>query len=81
MVLLSVASAAVVLAVRSPASHLGRVLGWQPLRWIGVRSYGIYLWHYPIIVLTTPAEWAGDAAPGHGAGRGQRRRRGRCPGA
>ena len=25
-------------------------------RWIGVRSYGIYLWHMPIIALTTPAE-------------------------
>jgi lysophospholipase L1-like esterase len=31
-------------------------LGWSPLRWVGVRSYGIYLWHWPIIVLTSPAE-------------------------
>ncbi len=53
-VLLSIATVLVVAAVAHPATRLGPILGWRPLRWIGVRSYGLYLWHFPIIVLTTP---------------------------
>ncbi len=53
--LLAAATALVIAALAHPACRLGPILGWRPLRWIGVRSYGIYLWHYPIIVLTTPA--------------------------
>jgi peptidoglycan/LPS O-acetylase OafA/YrhL len=55
LVLLTIATAVVVAVVAHPASRLGPLLGWGPLRWIGIRSYGIYLWHFPIIVLTAPS--------------------------
>jgi len=59
MVLLSVATVFVIAALVHPASRLGPALGCRPLRWIGVRSYGIYLWMFPIIVLTTPTVTTG----------------------
>jgi len=59
MVLLSVATVLVIAALVHPASRLGPALGCAPLRWIGVRSYGIYLWMFPIIVLTTPTVTSG----------------------
>jgi peptidoglycan/LPS O-acetylase OafA/YrhL/lysophospholipase L1-like esterase len=60
LVLLSVATAAVIAAVAVPGCVIGRALGWRPLRWLGVRSYGIYLWHYPVIVLGTPVNAGED---------------------
>ncbi|MGH2926266.1 MAG: acyltransferase family protein [Solirubrobacterales bacterium] len=51
---LSLATVVVVAALAHPATRLGPIVGCRPMRWIGERSYGIYLWHFPIIVLTTP---------------------------
>ena len=59
MLVLSLATAAIVASAAHPASRFGRALGVRPLRWLGVRSYGAYLWHYPLIVLTTPTVTGG----------------------
>jgi len=54
LLLFSVASAVIVAVLAHPASRLGRIFGMKPLQSLGVCSYGIYLWHYPVIVLTSP---------------------------
>ncbi|NWK72305.1 acetyltransferase [Bacillus paramycoides] len=63
MVLLSIATALLVANLAHPASRIAQFLRFRPLRWIGVRSYGIYLWHYPILTLTTPKVNTGDFSP------------------
>src|SRR5690606_17333026 len=50
------ATLAIVAAVVYPApSRAARLLSVRPLRWVGERSYGIYLLHWPVIVLTSRA--------------------------
>jgi len=52
--LLALGTALSVAAFAHPASRLGPIVGCKPMQWIGERSYGIYLWTLPIIVLTSP---------------------------
>ncbi|RAS74840.1 acyltransferase family protein [Priestia endophytica] len=59
MLLFCLNTAILVACICHPSNLLGKLLSWKPLRWIGSRSYGIYLWHYPVIVLTTPVEEIG----------------------
>ncbi len=44
------AAVVIVAAAQTAGSPFERSLGWEPLRRIGVLSYSLYLWHWPVIV-------------------------------
>lgn len=55
IVLASLCAAMLVAACMQPHGLLARIFAWEPLVWLGKRSYGIYLWHYPLLLLMNPA--------------------------
>ena len=52
--LCSVLTLMVIAACVQPQGLVARALAAEPLVWIGKRSYSIYLWHYPLLLLMNP---------------------------
>lgn len=52
--LCSILTLMVIAACVQPQGLVARALAAEPLVWIGKRSYSIYLWHYPLLLLMNP---------------------------
>jgi len=48
---------AIIAAATHRRAYIGRLLGIRPLHWVGTRSYGLYLYHWPVYqIIRDPGE-------------------------
>jgi peptidoglycan/LPS O-acetylase OafA/YrhL len=68
LAVISLVTAVAIAGAIVPGSLLGRMLDLAPIRWVGERSYGLYLWHWPVFVLVMAAlpNWPRSGGGGWG---------------
>jgi peptidoglycan/LPS O-acetylase OafA/YrhL len=54
LVFACIAAVVVLVAAHPAATVTSGLLATRPMVWIGKRSYGIYLWHWPVYMVTRP---------------------------
>jgi peptidoglycan/LPS O-acetylase OafA/YrhL len=55
---LAMATSALAIAGSHPKTLVARALGIGPAKWLGQRSYGVYLWHLPVVAFVPNAVFA-----------------------